>query len=143
VGSSPASERLAARAGGLREEAASPRTKVVLSPKARAWVDERGGEVWVWLDPRRGLVGSYIWLEAHCDPPGATRRTRFTRSSRQPHRFRTLRHDGITVHHDWGTLDPPDEVHFDVKGWRRRTRRLEAYWNGCVFAGDDVPPPAR
>ena len=75
MGSSPASERSAARAGGLREEAASPRTKVVLSPKARAWVVERGGEVWVWLDPRRGLVGSYVWLEAHCEAPGSSKRS--------------------------------------------------------------------
>jgi hypothetical protein len=114
---------------------------VVLSRKASAFVAEHGGEVWVWLDPRRGLIGSYIWLEAHCDPPGSTRRTRFTRSSRRPHRFTALAGDGCIVHADWGQLDPPEEVHFDVKGWRRGTRRLEAYWNGCVFAGDDVPAP--
>jgi hypothetical protein len=45
------------------------------------------------------------------------------------------------VHADWGGLDPPEELHLDVKGWRERTRRLEAYWNGCVFAGDDIPVP--
>jgi hypothetical protein len=46
------------------------------------------------------------------------------------------------IHHDFGRLDPPDELHFDRKGWRRGTHRLEAYWNGSVFAGADVPPPA-
>jgi len=52
-----------------------------------------------------------------------------------------LESEGLTVHYDWGRLDPPDELHFDVKGWRKATRRLEAYWNGCVFAGDDIPAP--
>jgi hypothetical protein len=142
VGSSRASERTAAARDGLREEAVPPsHTKVVISPKASAWIGEHGGEVWVWLDPRRGLIGSYIWLEAHCEAPRSSRQTKFTRSSRRPHRFATMRRAGATVHYDWGRLDPPEELHFDVKGWRKRTRRLEAYWNGCVFAGDDVPPP--
>jgi hypothetical protein len=114
---------------------------IVASPKARAFIAERGGKVWVWLDPRRGLIGSYVWLEAHCDPPRATRRTSFTRSSRQPHRFRTADASTFEVHHDFGRLELPDELHLDVKGWRKGTRRLEAYWNGCVFAGPDVPAP--
>ena len=128
-----------ASGGGLRSEAARP--LVVTSEKADAFIRERGGDVWVWLDPRRGLVGSYVWLEAHCAPPRSSRQTSFTRSSRQPHRFRTINRGDLTVHVDFGRLEPPDELHFDVKGWRKRTRRLEAYWNGCVFAGDDVPPP--
>jgi hypothetical protein len=111
------------------------------TPKAAAFIAERGGRVWVWLDPRRGLIGSYVWLEAHCDPPRATRRTSFTRSSRRPHRFRTLAADGFELHYDFGRLDEPEEVHLDVKGWRKRTRRLEAYWNGSVFAGPDIPAP--
>ena len=127
------------RRGGLRKESAPPVTRIVVSGKAAAFIAERGGHAWVWLDPRRGPVGSYLWLEAHCDPPGATRRTRFTRSSRRPHRFHTVPSGDLTVHADWGALDPPEELHLDVKGWRRRTRRLEAYWNGCIFAGADVP----
>jgi len=142
VASSPAPEpQPEAVRGGFRQEATPSGTKVVLSPKAKNWVAARGGEIWVWLDPRRGLIGGYVWLEAHCEAPRTSRRTSFTRSSRQPHRFKTMRGDGAVVHYDWGRMDPPEELHFDVKGWRDRTRRLEAYWNGCVFAGDDVPPP--
>jgi hypothetical protein len=115
--------------------------RIVTTPRADAFIAERGGEVWVWLDPRRGVVGSYVWLEAHCAPPGSSTQTRFTKSSRRPHRFRRTDGPGFVLHHDWGRLDPPDEVHFDVKGWRKRTRRLEAYWNGSVFAGPDVPVP--
>jgi hypothetical protein len=118
----------------------SPTVKLIVSERARAFVEQRGGAVWVWLDPRRGLVGSYVWLEAHPEPPRTSRRSSFTRSSRRPHRFRRLDADGITVHYDFGRLDEPEELHLDVKGWRAGTRRIEAYWNGNVFAGSDVPP---
>ena len=141
MGSSAAPSDEVMRRGGLPQESAPPVTRIVMSGKAATFIAERGGHVWIWLDPRRGPVGSYIWLEAHHDPPGATRRTRFTRSSRRPHRFTEIRSDGVIVHADWGTLDPPRELQLDVKGWRKRTRRLEAYWNGCVFAGDDIPLP--
>jgi hypothetical protein len=115
--------------------------KVVTTETAAAFIHERGGQVWVWLDPRRGLVGSFIWLEAHCEAPRSSRRSSFTRSSRRPHRFRRLETDGLTIHYDLGRLDPPEELHLDTKGWRAGTRRLEAYWNDSVFAGEDIPPP--
>ena len=116
--------------------------KIVTTGEADAFIAERGGQVWVWLDPRRGLVGSYVWLEAHCEPPGASRRSRFTRSSRRPHRFKVQDADGIQVNYAFARLDLPEELHFDVRGMRNKTKRLEAYWNGCVFAGPDVPAPA-
>ena len=115
--------------------------KIVATEKASAFIRDRGGRVWVWLDPRRGLVGSYVWLEAHTEPPGTSRKSNFTRSSRRPHRFKTLEGGGIEVNYAFARLDPPDELHFDVKGLRKRTQRLEAYWNGCVFVGEDIPPP--
>ena len=115
--------------------------KIVISPKAEAFVRERGGSVWVWLDPHRGLVGSYVWLEAHPEAPGSSRRTKFTRASRRPHRFKRLEHEGLAIHYDFGRMDPPEELQFDLKGWRKGTRRLEAYWNGSVFVGEDVPAP--
>ncbi len=116
--------------------------KIVYTPKATQHIAANGGEVWVWLDPRRGLVGSYVWLEAHCDPPGATKRSSFTRSSKRPHRFKVQEDGEVRIHYDWGRLDPPEELHFDVKGWLARTQRLEAYWNGCVFVGEDIESPA-
>ncbi len=88
-------------------------TRVVASPKVAAYVREHGGSVWVWLDPHRCLVGSYIQLEAHTEPPGTSRRTRLTRSSRRlsGHRF-----------------------HATGEG-------IPGVGNGCVFAGDDVTAP--
>jgi hypothetical protein len=114
--------------------------RVVASPRAASHIREHGGKLWVWLDPHGCLVGSYVQLEAHTEPPGASRSTRFTRASRRPHRFREFPAEGFTVHFDHGRMGPPEELHVDVKGWR--TKRVEAYWNGCVFVGDDVPPPA-
>lgn len=115
--------------------------RIVTSERAAVLIAERGGVVWVWLDPRRGVVGSYVWLEAHCEPPGTSRRSRFTRSSRRSHRFSVTEGPRVTVHHDFGRMDPPEELHLDVKGWRAGTRRIEAYWNGSIFVGEDVPPP--
>jgi hypothetical protein len=117
--------------------------ELIVSDRAKEYIAARGGAVWVWLDPHRGLVGNHTWLEAHAEPPRASRRTRFTRASRRPHRFHRLEADGLTLHYDFGKLDPPEELHLDRKGWRSGTHRLEAYWNGCVFVGDDVPVPSR
>jgi hypothetical protein len=117
--------------------------RIVTSPGAATYIGEHGGAAWVWLDPHRGLVGSYVWLEAHCEPPRSSARTKLTRASRRPHRFKRLEHDGIVIHYDFGNMTEPEELHFDRKGWRRGTHRLEAYWNGSVFVGDDIPPPVR
>jgi hypothetical protein len=116
--------------------------KIVVTDAARDLIGDRGGRVWVWLDPRRGLVGTYVWLEAHPEPPGATKRSGFTRSSKRPHRFKQTKGEGIEVNYDFARLDPPEELHFDAKGWGRK-KHLEAYWNGCVFVGEDIPPPEK
>ena len=115
--------------------------ELVVSDEARTYITDRGGSVWVWLDPHRGIVGSHVWLEAHPEPPRSSRRSKFTRASRRPHRFRSVETEGVTVHYDFGRMESPEELHLDRKGWRKGTHRLEAYWNGCVFVGDDIPAP--
>jgi hypothetical protein len=114
--------------------------KVVASPRAVGHIRQQGGRVWVWLDPHRCLVASYTYLDAATEAPGTSRKTRFTRASRQPHRFLSVEADGFELLFDPGRLDPPQELHIALKGWRNK--RIEAYWNGCVFAGEDVPAPA-
>ena len=32
----------------------------------------------------------------------------------------------------------PEELHLVYKRWPRP--RVEAYWNGAIFVGDDIPP---
>ncbi len=113
--------------------------KIVATPKVANYIAEHGGSVWVWLDPRRGPVGSYVWLEAHCEPPRASKKSSFTRSSRRPHRFKVAEDAGITLHHDFGRLALPEELHLDLKGLKNK--RIEAYWNGSIFVGEDVPGP--
>jgi hypothetical protein len=112
--------------------------KLLVSPRAAEYIAASGGQVWVWLDPHRGIVGSHVWLEAHCEAPRSSRRSSFTRSSRRGHSFQELEADGFMLHHDFGRMESPEELHLDRKGWRRGTHRLEAYWNGCVFVGEDI-----
>ena len=39
--------------------------------------------------------------------------------------------DGFELWVDPGGLTPPEELVLEVRGWR--IKRVEAYWNGCVF----------
>jgi hypothetical protein len=61
------------------------------------------------------------------------------RSARKPHRFQSFQADGFELLFDPGRMAPPKELHLDLKG--RRKKRVMAYWNGFIFAGEDVPPP--
>ena len=116
--------------------------RIITTDRAESYIREHGGKVWVWLDPHRGLVGSYVWLEAHCEPPRTSRKTKFTRASRRPHRFKAMEAEGFEIHYDFGRVPMPDELHLDRKGWRRASHRLEAYWNGSVFVEDTTLPGA-
>jgi hypothetical protein len=78
-------------------------------------------------------------LEVATEPPGTSRKTKFTRASRRPHRFRRVEDAGFDLHVDFGRRDPPEELHLELKGWTNK--RIEAFWNGCVFVDDDVTLP--
>lgn len=117
--------------------------KVVATDRAMDFIERRGGAVWVWLWPRRGPVSGWFELEAHCEPPGTSLKTRFTRGSRHFHEFKQLESQTITVHYDFGRMGEPEELHLDRKGIRKRTRRIEAFWNGCIFVDADLPLPGR
>lgn len=112
--------------------------KIVATPKASKYIQEHGGRLWVWLDPHRSLVGGYLYLEAATESPGTSRRTKMTRSSRRPHRFRSANAGAFELRYDWGRMDAPDEIHIELRGWANK--RIEAFWNGCVFVMDDHPP---
>lgn len=92
--------------------------KVVATPEARSLVRERGGRLYVWTDSQRCCHGATYLLTSSEPAPGRT--------------FTVV--DGaedLEVFLDHGHLAPPDELHLDVRGWRRK--RVEAYWDGCVF----------
>jgi hypothetical protein len=115
--------------------------KIVASDAAAGLIRERGGAVWAWLDPHTWVGGTvYVYLQTAFERPGATRATRRLRAARRPHRFHVFEGEGFEVHLAYGSLGPPEELHLEAKRWPRP--RVEAYWNGAVFAGEDIPPPS-
>ncbi len=94
--------------------------KVLASPRAVEFVQERGGRLFVWADQALCCTGRLTFLEASTDSPGADRR------------FRRMQGAAFDLYFDPGGKDLPDEVHLDLKGWRRK--RVRAYWNGCAFS---------
>ena len=85
--------------------------------EAVALVRVRGGRLFVWPDRQRCCHGATYLRTASDPPPGRT--------------FRPVGgSDGFELWFPAG-VQPPDALHLDVRGWR--TKRVEAYWNGCVF----------
>ena len=95
--------------------------------------------MWVWLDPHRSVIGGHMYLEAHCEPPGTSRETKLSRSARRPHAFSVVQADGLEVYTDFGQLTKPEELHLERRGWINR--RIEAFWNGCIFVVDETLGP--
>jgi hypothetical protein len=83
---------------------------------------------------------SWIYLLAATEPPGTSRATRRFRSARRPHRFRTYPAEGFEVLFDRGKLEVPEELHLVLRRFPKP--RVDAFWNGAIFAGEDVPPPS-
>jgi hypothetical protein len=94
---------------------------VVVGSGVSELVGERGGRLFVWLERPRCCGGGVTYLSTGNDRP------------REPHEFRSTRVDGFELAFDGGPLGDPDELNLEVRG--RRRRHVEAYWNGCVFAG--------
>lgn len=93
---------------------------VVLSkPEVADLIRERGGRVFVWTDARRCCSGRITYLLTGTEPV-------------RGRDFRRFDAEGFELWFDAGGATPPDELHLDVRG--RRHKRIEAYWNGCVFA---------
>jgi hypothetical protein len=91
---------------------------VVMTPEAEELVRSRGGPLFVWVDRQRCCGGATYLATAWERPRG-----RMFQRIDGP--------GGSELHFDDGGLRPPDELHLDIRG--RRRRRVEAYWNGCVF----------
>lgn len=98
--------------------------RVLASPEAVAFVRDRGGRVFVWTLPMDAPTGgaTVFALEASTDSPGPERD------------FVHLSGSNFDVLIDTGARALPDELHFAVKGWRRK--RIRAYWNGRSFSRD-------
>jgi hypothetical protein len=79
---------------------------------------ERWG-IYVWTDPQRCCSGTLTYLKTARHPSPEDGFIRFDA-------------EGFELWFDPGPRPAPDELHFDLKGVRKK--RVEAYWNGCVFA---------
>ena len=91
---------------------------VVTSAAAESLIREHGGRLFVWTDRQRCCAGA-TYLQSSFDRAGGRA-------------FRRAGGGGdVELYLDLGRLAPPEELHLDVRGLLRK--RVEAYWNGCVF----------
>jgi len=96
--------------------------RVLASPEAVTHIRDRGGTLFVWVDVAQCCTGALAFLEASTDSPGVH------------HRFRRLHGDDFDLFVDLGGRVPPEEIHVDLRGWRRQ--HVRAYWNGCTYTLD-------
>ena len=116
--------------------------RIVATEDAATLIAARGGHLWVWLDPHTWVGGTvFTYLQTAFEAPGASRATRRLRAARRSHRFHDFEGDGYVVHLEYGRFGEPDELHLEAKRWPKR--RIDAFWNGAIFAGEDIPPPDR
>jgi hypothetical protein len=106
------------RVQGLRS--GDEMTAVVSSPEVPDLVRGRGGRLFVWTELKRCCGGGITYLRTGTDPA-------------RGRAFHRIEADGFELWLAASASDPPDELHLEVKG-RRGRKRVEAYWNGCVFA---------
>jgi hypothetical protein len=91
--------------------------RVVASASAVETIKAQGGRLYVW--PRRGrCCGSVTTLATAAAPPAGRR---FERVAAE---------DGFELYFPVGLTRAPDELHLESKSF---PRRVEAYWNGCVW----------
>lgn len=93
--------------------------KVVAGPGVSALVTGRGGRLFVWTDPHRCCSGGVTYLASGTEP-------------KREREFKPFDAEGFELWFSSGNATPPEELHLAVKGFR--TKRVEAYWNGCVYA---------
>ncbi len=89
---------------------------VVSAPAAEA-IEEQGGRLYVWPRRSRGCGGATT-LAAATAPPG----DKDFRRHEAPASFE------LYLPTQLARL--PDELHVDTRG---RSRRIQAYWNGCAW----------
>ena len=93
--------------------------KVVASREVGDLVCASGGELYVRTDPHRCCSGSLTYLVTSAEPERGREYVRFEA-------------EGFGVSFSAGNRTPPDELHLALRGHRKK--RVEAYWNGCVYA---------
>jgi len=95
--------------------------RVDVSPEAAGFVDAHGGRLWVWAaHPRMCCAGTPAYMHAATEaPPGLPG---FTQVPAAGFELWFRAPGGIQ----------PDMLEIGLRGSRRP--RVEAYWDGCLFA---------
>jgi hypothetical protein len=92
--------------------------RVVLSEPAAGFIDAHGGRLYIWMKKNRCCGGGFHTLGTATEPPPKISFRRYDDCSDVE----------LFVPEALGRV--PDELHVEL---RRFPRRVEAYWNGCVF----------
>lgn len=92
--------------------------KVKATPEARSYIRERGGLLFVWVARGGAVRGVLRFLRVSTEPPPDALD------------WQRVETKGFLVFLPPG-VRPPRELHVEVRGWIRR--RVEAFWDGCVF----------
>jgi hypothetical protein len=92
---------------------------VIAGKEVAELIHDQGGDLFVWTDPHRCCSGTMTYLKSAATPASGRRFARYDVG-------------GFVLWFDGGAMEPPDELHLEVKGWKKK--RIEAYWNGCAFA---------
>ena len=90
------------------------------SGEVRAFVRERGGQIYVWTTNHRCCRGTLTLLEASTTRPTGTRHTRFEH----------IDAGGFALYLDAGGRRHPRELVLELKG---RRHALRAYWDNCAY----------
>jgi hypothetical protein len=94
--------------------------RIVADAATREFLAARGGIATVSARSRRCCTGALTTLSVATAPPD------------DPARFERFEQDGVVVYYDSPRGAHPDELVLKLKGSRRP--RLEALWDGCVYA---------
>ena len=95
--------------------------RVSATPEATSFIVQRGGRLFVWAtDHRCCRGGRFTVLDADTVPPAKPRPS-----------FARVEAVGFTVFLWPGPRSIPEELVVEMRG--RRRRRVEAFWNGCVY----------
>jgi hypothetical protein len=94
---------------------------VKMSSEAASFVQDRGGQLWVWAaHPRMCCSGSPAWMHAATEPPAGLTG------------FSPVDAEAVRIWFRGVGVQRPDVLEIGLHGTRRP--RVEAYWDGCLMA---------
>ena len=94
--------------------------RVAASPESRVFIEERGGQLFVWPDVHRCCRSSLTLLATSTTPPPRALE------------FAKVDASGFTLFLHPAMRRLPEEMEISLRGKGRRTH-VEAYWDGCVY----------